>query len=85
MKDLRYVYKTAILSAFLIKIIRATERLFIFWTSKNKLCFLFKILFWIFKEMKNASVSLNFEWTKEKTDRKSIFFSTKESILLSLN
>ena len=30
MKDLRYVYKTAILSTFLIKIIRATERLFIF-------------------------------------------------------
>ena len=34
--------------------------------------FLFKLFLEIFKDMKNASVSLYFKWTKEKADRKSI-------------
>ena len=46
--------------------------------------FLFKLFLEIFKDMKNASISLYFEWKKEKTEGKVITF-TKESILLSLN
>ena len=53
-------------------------------TLNHKKFFLFKIFLEIFKDMKNASISLYFEWMKEKTQEKYII-STKESILLSLN
>ena len=41
--------------------------------------FLFKIFLEIFKDMKNGSVSLNFEWTKERTDRKSVLLSRRRA------
>ena len=40
---------------------------------------LFKIFLEIFKDMKNASVRLYFEWTKEKTDRKSILLPRRRA------
>ena len=44
-----------------------------------KCLFLFKIFLEIFKDMKNVSVSLYFEWTKEKTDRRSILLPQRRA------
>ena len=41
--------------------------------------FLFKIFLEIFKDMKNGSFSLNFEWTKERTDRKSVLLPRRRA------
>ena len=40
--------------------------------------FLFKLFLEIFKDMKNASISLYFEWKKEKTEGKVDYFHERE-------
>ena len=45
----------------------------------NFFFFLFKIFLEIFKDMKSGSVSLNFEWTKERTDRKSVLLPRRRA------
>ena len=74
---------------FLIKSIRVTEYCtkslcYVYMITTTIFVFLFKIFLEIFKNMKNANVSLFFEWMKEKRKEKYIT-SMKESILLSLN
>ena len=43
--------------------------------------FLFKLFLEIFKDMKNASISLYFEWKKEKTEGKVDYFDEREHLV----
>ena len=43
--------------------------------------FLFKLFLEIFKDMKNASISLYFEWKKEKTEGKVDYFDEREDLV----
>ena len=95
-KYLRYIYTTKILSTiliitttlsmFFIKSIRATEYCtkslcYVYMITTTIFFFLFKIFLEIFKNMKNANVSLFFEWTKEKKEGKVYYFHEGEHLV----